>query len=242
VFWRPEGEAGPGVPQPLDGDSFAEIGRRAARVITFGLPDFGLSLDEANGVAHFWIDEHSENAAEESPPGDWAIMPLEVDAFAISGDPAGSALTILRDGNSASASRDRAARLLRLATSDGPETWVIVGSAAVSVNGQPLDTGIRVLRDRDELRIGGGRTFFSTEALAHIVAFPGGAGKTFCARCKLELVVGSPAVRCPNCQTWHHQRPEGPEPMPCWLYTENCAMCDQPTSLDAAYRWTPEGL
>ena len=36
-----------------------------------------------------------------------------------------------------------------------PDVWVVIGSPAVHVNGVPLDAGIRVLRDRDELRVDG---------------------------------------------------------------------------------------
>jgi hypothetical protein len=127
-----------------------------------------------------------------------------------------------------------AAALVRHAVE--PEGWVLIGPRAVRVNGASLDAGIRVLRDRDEIVAGAGRIFFSSESLAAIVAFPAGAPPTFCARCKLAIAPGSPAVRCPQCVLWHHQSDE----LPCWTYAERCTMCDQPTALDAGFRWTPE--
>jgi hypothetical protein len=121
---------------------------------------------------------------------------------------------------------------------DAAEGWVVVGPPAVSVNGSRLDLGIRVLRDRDELRAGGGRVFFSTETLAVVVPFPGAGKPTFCPRCKLEIALGSPVVRCPGCGVYHHQSEE----FPCWVYAPRCALCDHPTALDAGYRWVPEDL
>jgi len=122
-------------------------------------------------------------------------------------------------------------------TSAEPDIWVVIGSPAVHVNGAPLDTGIRVLRDRDELRLDGHRTFFSTETLAMVVPFPG-ERPTLCPRCKLQIIPGSPAVRCPRCGIWHHQSAE----FPCWLYSSTCTNCDQPTAIDADFRWSPETL
>ena len=116
--------------------------------------------------------------------------------------------------------------------------WVVIGAPGVHVNGAPLDTGIRLLRDRDELRAGGRRTFFSGESLAEVVLFPGGERSVFCPRCRLEVAPGSPAVRCPGCNVWHHQTDD----MPCWTYGDHCTLCEQPTALDVGFRWTPEGL
>ena len=129
------------------------------------------------------------------------------------------------------------ARLLRRSTSQR-DVWVLVGPPCVRVNGDPLDTGIRVLRDRDELRAATSRIFFSVESLPVIEPFPGSAQPTFCPRCKLEIAPGSPAVCCPQCSVWHHQSDE----LPCWTYAECCTLCDQPTPLDAGFRWTPEDL
>jgi hypothetical protein len=188
-------------------------------------------------MAHLWVHAACENAAGQPALDDWSVMPLDVDAFAISGAPAVRAPAISPDHGSVPAFPGRSARLLRGTTPDG-DAWIVVGSPAVRVNGDPLDAGIRVLRDRDELRAGGSRTFFSAELLPAVVAFPGGERATFCPRCMLEIAPGSPAVRCPQCRIWHHQSDE----LPCWTYADRCTMCDQPTPLDAGFRWTPEDL
>jgi hypothetical protein len=161
-------------------------------------------------MAHVWLlDGDPQGAAAPK----WSPRPLDGDSLAVP-----------------------PARLLR---ADGDGTgWVIVGPAAVAVNGSRLDTGIRVLRDRDELRAAAGRVFFSTESLAVVVPFPDTGRKTFCPRCKLEIAPGSPAVRCPACGVWHHQSEE----FPCWTYAPRCALCDHPSALDAGYRWVPEDL
>lgn len=131
------------------------------------------------------------------------------------------------------------ARIARHGTrTDGP--WVVLGPASVRVNGAPLDLGIRVLADRDEVRVGRTRVFISAETLAAIEPFPGSEGVTICPRCKLEVVAGQPAVRCPACRVWHHE--SGAEDgLGCWTYAQRCATpgCEQPTALDAGFRWIP---
>lgn len=120
-----------------------------------------------------------------------------------------------------------------------PEAWYLVCSsgAAVRVNGETIMLGTRMMRDRDELLIEGQRLFFSAEKLAKIVAFQAAAGPAvICARCKQPLKEGDPAVECPSCGAWHHQSQE----LGCWLYGGSCALCDQPTALDAGFRWTPQ--
>jgi hypothetical protein len=119
-----------------------------------------------------------------------------------------------------------------------PDIWVVVGAASLRVNGEPLDAGIRVLRDRDELRAGSRRAFFSAESPVELVAFPAPDRAVLCPRCKLEIPPASPAVRCPQCRVWHHQSDD----LPCWTYDRHCATCDRPSALDAGFRWTPEGL
>ena len=165
-------------------------------------------------MAHLWLHEATDDEAKKSALEEWSPRLLDGDSLAVP-----------------------SAQLLRC-TTDGGDAWVLVGPPAVRVNGSRLDTGIRVLCDRDELRADGGRTFFSSESLAMVVPFPGGAKTIFCPRCKLEIVPGSPAVRCPQCGVFHHQSDE----FPCWTYAARCAMCDQPTALDAGFRWVPEEL
>lgn len=120
-----------------------------------------------------------------------------------------------------------------------PETWLLLSTHrdAVRVNGDPLLIGARVLHDRDEITAFSRRYFFSTEKPPEIVTFrTAECGAAFCARCKKAMEDGQPAVACPACGTWHHQS----EAMPCWLYAKTCALCQQPTALDAGYQWTPD--
>jgi len=110
----------------------------------------------------------------------------------------------------------------------------------IRINGDPLDTGIRALSDRDEIRVGpAGHLFYSTEAVAAVVPFP--EDSMPCARCGDPIVKGEPAVRCPepNCRAWHHQKPG----LECWTFENTpCARCDRTTTLDGALRFRPEDL
>ena len=83
-----------------------------------------------------------------------------------------------------------------------------------------------------------GSIFFSSEIRAAVEPFPGGETPIHCPRCKLAIERETPAVRCPACFLWHHESSE----YPCWTYSEHCAMCDQPTDLEAGFRFTPEDL
>jgi Prokaryotic RING finger family 1 len=114
-------------------------------------------------------------------------------------------------------------------------------AAGALLNGLPLDAGIRVLADRDAIRLPGeGPRYFSTETLAKVETFPSQA-PVICARCKLPLAPGDDAVACPTCGTWHHSPIDGGES--CWTYAATCAaLCGQATSLEAGYRWTPAEL
>jgi len=121
----------------------------------------------------------------------------------------------------------------------GGEAWVALASPGtpLRVNGQPLLTGVRVLADRDELQImGRGRAFFSNERLARITPYSGPDEVVTCARCQQPIERGMVTVCCPACQRWHHQEPT----RNCWTYAATCAVCGQPTPLDAGYRWTPQ--
>ncbi|MCL4180046.1 MAG: hypothetical protein KJ072_20150 [Verrucomicrobia bacterium] len=119
--------------------------------------------------------------------------------------------------------------------------WVLYAAptAGVEINGRPLWLGIRVLRDRDAIGLGERMPlFFSTEELARVESFPRLGTPVFCARCKLPIAEGAPAVRCPNCGHWCEQS----ETKACWSYGPTCPMCEQPTSFETGYRWTPEEL
>ena len=166
---------------------------------------------------------------------EWTAMPLPADAFALTGDP-------LKPAQGHEAEKAPAiGQILRRNSGDGEHWFVLTRpeNSLVLINGIPLAAGLRNLRDRDELRIGSGeRMFFSTESLACAEPFPGLAHEIFCPRCKQEIAPQSVAVRCPQCAAWHHQSEE----FPCWTYSERCALCDQSSSLETGYRWTPENL
>jgi len=122
-------------------------------------------------------------------------------------------------------------------------TWMLLAPAAsdVRINGMPLENGIRVLADRDALRVAALPVlYFSTERLARLEPFPG-EETVFCPRDKTAICKGDAAVCCPQCGVWHHEQEAAGKA--CWSYAETCTLCDQSTDLDAAgYRWTPGGL
>jgi hypothetical protein len=118
--------------------------------------------------------------------------------------------------------------------------WALLARSGItaSVNGEALYLGIRVLRDRDAIRIAAGnQIFFSTESLAQVVAFPENRPIP-CARCKTEIAPQSPAVKCPQCGAWHHQT----DVFPCWTYAAHCAACERMTEMNDQYHWTPDGI
>jgi len=131
--------------------------------------------------------------------------------------------------------------LLCSRTADGV-LWLIMSAASsgVALNGRPLRRGIRVLAERDEIRVAGfGRAYYSAERLATIEIFGGAEMRIDCPRCKLEIVANTPVVSCPTCARMFHQSAD----YPCWTYSERCSdVCPQLTSLDAGYRWSPQGL
>lgn len=184
-------------------------------------------------MAILWVE--SGQAAEPA----WAIAPLDgSDLFDLRTDTEASPVKRVRKPTL----RPKGAVLRRTQAVKSREMWVLLTPPSVSilVNGAPVLTGIRVLRNKDEIRIAGtGRRFYySTERLARVETFAGSELVVFCPRCKREITKGSEAVRCPQCQIWHHQS----EPLDCWTYSSSCSLCDQPTGLDTGYRWTPEAL
>ena len=169
----------------------------------------------ASLMAHLWLPDSHDTDATPLAAG-WMLQPLD-DAFELGAS----------------------ARVLRAATPEGPR-WVLLAGPSVRVNGDPAVAGIVALRDRDEICTDGRHLVFSTETLAVVVPFVGGDRETLCPRCRLEIVDATPSVACPQCGTWYHQ--DVARELLCWTYSERCARCDQPTALDAGYRWTPEGL
>lgn len=133
--------------------------------------------------------------------------------------------------------------LVKIQGARGLEGWMLLcpPSSRVLVNGLPVTIGVRLLSHRDAVTLGTGhRLFFSSEQVAQIVPFTGSQERTCCVRCKLPIVQGTPAVRCPapDCGLWYHQTSD----QPCWTYTEHCAACGHPTDLNAGLQWTPEEL
>jgi hypothetical protein len=110
---------------------------------------------------------------------------------------------------------------------------------ACRLNGAPLAEGIRCLAHRDELVLpqSGSRLLFSNEVVATVAAHVG--DPVLCPRCRVEIMAGGPIVVCPHCLVEHHQ--DVAASRLCWTYSEQCAVCSGPTSLDAGFTWPPEG-
>jgi len=178
-------------------------------------------------MPHLWF---------ETTQGDWAIQTLSGESCLKLGNGAEARLEATPGETAA-----EEIRILPAANGAGPQSWVLLGSRTVPVhiNGEPLWLGLRTLRDKDEIRVGSERCFFSTEELAHVVPFQGLAQPAFCPRCKQRIEPGDLSVCCPNCRSWHHQT----DKFPCWRYSEFCALClQQSTALDTDYSFTPETL
>jgi Zn finger protein HypA/HybF involved in hydrogenase expression len=174
-------------------------------------------------MAHLWLSVEDQAA----------VFPLDGEAFSLTHPPRRILAPPDKDALLGAA-------LLKVGDPNGA-LWVIVAGSdqTVHVNEYPLLLGIRALEDRDRIWVSGvGSFYFSTESLAAVECFSGAGQKFFCPRCKLEIEEGQTAVKCPQCSRWHHQTDE----MKCWTYTRHCALCPQPTSLDAGYLWMPEEL
>ena len=176
-------------------------------------------------MAHLWQGEAQSDQ--------WTAVPLEAEAYVLGNGYGPLICPVAEDGEAVLLRKAEAAR----------ESWVLLtpSEAEVVVNGMPLVSGIHVLLDHDEIRLGGpDRLFFSTERLSTIEAFPGAQQPMICPRCKQPIQVNDLAVRCPNpsCGVWHHQTSD----FNCWSYSQRCALCDQTTDLGGGYRWSPELL
>ena len=118
--------------------------------------------------------------------------------------------------------------------------WVLLAhpDRHVMHNGQPVSAGLRVLDHRDSLGLAGAPcAFFSTEEAPRVEMWAGPDPVT-CPRCRDAIAPGQPAVKCPGCSVLHHECGE----RNCWTYGMTCALCGQPTALDAGLQWTPEAL
>jgi hypothetical protein len=176
-------------------------------------------------MAHLWVKNETEQ---------WAVLPLEEAVFTLTARPPHPIGSLLWENNVL-------ANVLLLRTAGAETSWVLIAGSGtgVSVNGMPIATGIRVVADRDEIRVpGAGSFYFSTETLARVEEFPASEQALFCPRCKQEIEHAAKAVRCPGCGVWHHQTEE----LNCWTYSDVCALCAHPTELNGSFRWTPEEL
>jgi hypothetical protein len=174
-------------------------------------------------VAHLWF--RGEDYI-------WSAMPLDGHAVDVSVCPPRALAEDFKLSEAALAA------VIRAGAGDSP-VWVLLvaGNGDVRVNGFAPVAGVRVLQDRDEIRVGASEPlFFSAETLAHVEEFPGAERTIFCGRCRQPMGKGEPAVRCPRCGIWYHQN----ENLPCWAYSPTCGFCPQTTPLDAALSWTPE--
>jgi hypothetical protein len=121
----------------------------------------------------------------------------------------------------------------------GRVRWALLDSAGEArrarLNGRPLGLRLRVLRDRDAIGVGNGRTlFFSADRPAIVEAIAAHAVVVMCGRCQTPIGPGSAAVRCPECSTWHHESPE----LGCWSHVERCSICSRSTAA-GEFGWTP---
>ncbi len=126
---------------------------------------------------------------------------------------------------------------------DGTGSWNlhVDSTQPVHVNGLAVDTGIRVLSDRDSITWGSGPgAWLSLEETARVEPFPGADEELRCPRCRQVLVPGCDAIRCLACGSWHHHSPA--EDLDCWNYAPMCAACPQPTATGTEAGWSPEAL
>jgi hypothetical protein len=178
-------------------------------------------------MAHIWNNVNNDA---------WA--PTELRSAAVLG---GGSVEFV--GNIRRAARRGKVLLYPVAAGTQAAQWALLAPAGahVCINDAPVENGIRVLADRDAIRVANlSPMYFSTERLARVEPFPN-EENVFCPRCKSLIAPGEPAVSCPQCGISHHESSVDGEG--CWTYAETCALCDQSTDLDSAgFRWTPEEL
>jgi hypothetical protein len=109
------------------------------------------------------------------------------------------------------------------------------------INSEFVSTGLRILNDKDEIHLKNSRSsvFFSDEVIATIAIYNRSEQPISCPRCRLPINNGAEVVVCPKCRVTHHQDTSASRL--CWTYAEGCAICRNPTALDSAYSWPPEG-
>jgi len=140
-------------------------------------------------MAHLWVNVGKEG---------WALAELGGDAFVLAAQAnrpvrvrrPSDCVTANAEANGAAPSDQRAREAVLLRSGAGDrERWVLLAAPskqAVAVNGLPLATGLRVLHDRDEIRVPGAPPmFFSTERLARVEPYAGPSyGRCSCTLCE----------------------------------------------------------
>ncbi|MCH7227955.1 hypothetical protein [Haloferula sp. A504] len=108
------------------------------------------------------------------------------------------------------------------------------GDSPIRVNGRAVPGGLRVLREKDEIRLARHRFYFSTKDALTIARHEG--EPTTCPRCTEPIKSGADAIRC-HCGTLFHQS----EDHPCYTYGETCPSCGVTTRIDGS-PWNPSEL
>jgi hypothetical protein len=122
---------------------------------------------------------------------------------------------------------------------DSPSRRALLVSpgANVLVNGTRV-VGLRLLDDRDQLRIGESLFYFSAESLPKVEPYAGPQDVP-CGRCLRPMDAGIPSVRCPRCGVFHHSS----EQLACWTHASTCSGgCGQPTDPQSGQVWSPAAL
>lgn len=105
---------------------------------------------------------------------------------------------------------------------------------SVRVNGRPVLASIRVLSDRDEIRLANKRLYFVSQDPLFIELYEG--EPLNCPRCSDVIASGSEVIRC-HCGTLFHQSADHP----CLTYGETCPTCGASSRLDGD-AWDPSEL
>jgi Zn finger protein HypA/HybF involved in hydrogenase expression len=119
------------------------------------------------------------------------------------------------------------------------DSWVLLWGPNnnVRLNGLRLQTGVRVLADRDEVKVDSHPpVFFSAETLVEVETFESGENELYCPRCKKPVEEGTSIVRCPACKLAYHYSED--KERNCWNYSTKCT-CGHSTAMDAGFQWTP---
>jgi hypothetical protein len=138
------------------------------------------------------------------------------------------------------ATDEERATFFRVAGDGLADKWALVWGRkrSVRLNGLDLPTGVRILADRDEIKVDDNDpVVFTVETQASVESFPGSENEIRCPRCLKPIEAGSAAIRCPSCSLWFHCGEE--KEKNCWAYSPECT-CGRSTDMEAGFRWTPE--